>query len=134
MDLLNHLFYFTTFLFIYKDVLFVFAPKIRTNILKKEFEINVWSKGVPEITNDNYNLAIKNLYLIPLSFWFVGGFFTNDRLLFLMLLCIMVLNFNLIGKKFDKRYMIAKYISCIIKIIWGLFLVVNHYYFQIKFY
>ena len=132
------IYYLSSFIFICIELSWILSPIEKTNDAKKFFELTKQFKGKKwsELSKE-YKSEIKSkVWLIFVLFWMFIGLFTSQWLAFLSMILFNILVIAPISKltRFSITYTIIHWTNSIIGLIFGIFIIINHYHLKIDLY
>ena len=132
------IYYLSSIIFICIELSWILSPIEKTNDAKKFFELTKQFKGKKwsELSKE-YKSEIKSkVWLIFVLFWMFIGLFTSQWVAFLSMILFNILVIAPISKltRFSITYTIIHWTNSIIGLIFGIFIIINHYHLKIDLY
>lgn len=133
---MTHLFYFSAIFFIWRAMLWIFAPNEKTKAAKEFDKLSKLHKGVKwDDTSEEYRSLVKTKVFpgVLTLLWLFVGLFTSQWLAFLLLLTF---NFVVISPlstltRYSFTYTAIQWANALIGVFFGFFVIINKYHLHI---
>lgn len=136
MNILTHLFYLSTIIYMMNEVRWLFNIDEEVNNVNRFIELSKENKWKPskEVSEEYKKMINDNWDVIFIFFWMFVGLFTAQWHFFLM---IIAFNLFVIAPlshltRYTKTYKVIHWINSLIGFIFCIFVIINHYHLHIN--
>lgn len=130
------IFYIMSIIFISIELGFLLAPIDQTDKSRKFFELSrqFKNKKWDDISEEYQTILKSKIWLFFSLIWFFIGLFTSQWILFLIILLFNVIIIGPISTftRFSYVYTVIHWINSLIGLLFGIFVIINHYHLKIN--